>query len=249
MHPPPEASLAATAVDVLPSIAVLGFANLSQDQTYAWLELGIPETLTGDLRRFARFRVVDRSRVMEANQRVSGLQDVAAAVGAAFLVVGAFQHINGHLRLTARVIDAKTGDTVAEAKADGVSSDAFELQDHVATQLAEGLGFSPRRSGCRPTIRETSSLEAYSAWTDGWLKIETLNVRQLPEALDDFGRAIAVDAQYASAYAGLATAEFALYENTRIDAEPRDARRTAPGRSGSKWAGKVCAKRAAASGA
>jgi tetratricopeptide (TPR) repeat protein len=32
-----------------------------------------------------------------------------------------------------------------------------------------------------------------------------------------------VDAQYASAYAGLATAEFALYENTRLDAEPGDA--------------------------
>jgi DNA-binding winged helix-turn-helix (wHTH) protein/tetratricopeptide (TPR) repeat protein len=221
--PAAEPALTGTAADGLPSIAVLGFPNLSQDPTYAWLELGIPETLTGDLRRFARFRVVDRSRVMEANQRVSAIQDIAAAVGAAFLVVGGFQHVNGYLRLTARVIDARSGDTVAEAKADGASSDVFELQDHVATQLADGLGFSPKRSGCRPTIRETSSLEAYSAWTDGWLKIETLNVRQLPDALDDFGRAIAVDAQYASAYAGLATAEFALYENTRIDAEPGDA--------------------------
>ena len=44
--PPAEASLTATAADVLPSIAVLGFANLSHDPTYAWLELGIPETLT-----------------------------------------------------------------------------------------------------------------------------------------------------------------------------------------------------------
>jgi tetratricopeptide (TPR) repeat protein len=40
--------------------------------------------------------------------------------------------------------------------------------------------------------------------------------------MDDFSRAVSCDARYASAYAGLATAEFALYESTRFDAEPDD---------------------------
>jgi DNA-binding winged helix-turn-helix (wHTH) protein len=209
-------------VDALPTIAVLDFANLSADVSYAWLELGIPETVTGDLRQFGRFRVVERFRVIEASRHgnAAAVRDIAAAVGARFLVVGAFQHVHGQLRLTARLVDANYGETLAEAKADGVSSQVFELQDQIARQLAEALGLAPRTEGCRPTIRETASLEAYRAWTDGWLKIEGLNLQEFPAAVEDFGRAIALDSRYASAYAGLATAELGLYENTRIEVEP-----------------------------
>src|SRR5207302_8259292 len=71
-------------------------------------------------------------------------------------------------------------------------------------------------------VRETPSLEAYRAWTEGWLKIETLDTRELPRAIEDFSRAVSIDARYALAYGGLATAQFALYESTRFDQEPRD---------------------------
>jgi tetratricopeptide (TPR) repeat protein len=64
------------------------------------------------------------------------------------------------------------------------------------------------------------SLEAYRAVTEGWLKIETLDVREMPRAIGDFERAVSIDPDYALAYTGLATAEFALYESTRSDHEP-----------------------------
>src|SRR5262249_42145476 len=68
--------------------------------------------------------------------------------------------------------------------------------------------------------RETPSLEAYRAVTEGWLRVETLDVRELPTAIADFERAVAIDPRYALAYTGLASAELASYESTRADLAP-----------------------------
>jgi hypothetical protein len=72
----------------------------------------------------------------------------------------------------------------------------------------------------RGPVRDTPSLDAAKAWTEGWLRIETLSIRELPGAIADFTRAVSHDPRHAPAYAGLATAEGALYESTRYDHEP-----------------------------
>lgn len=79
-------------------------------------------------------------------------------------------------------------------------------------------GASP---GSSPGARDTSSLEAYRAVMEGSLKLESLDVRELPRAIADFERAVKIDPRYALAFAGLASAELALYETTRSDNQPR----------------------------
>ena len=56
---------------------------------------------------------------------------------------------------------------------------------------------------------------------EGSLKLESLDVRELPRAIADFERAVTIDPRYALAFAGLASAELALYETTRSDNQPR----------------------------
>ena len=67
---------------------------------------------------------------------------------------------------------------------------------------------------------EGGSLDAYRAFISGWLRLETLDVRELPGAIDDFRQAIAADHRYALAHTGLASAQFASYETTRSDNVP-----------------------------
>ena len=50
-----------------------------------------------------------------------------------------------------------------------------------------------------PRSRETPSLEAYRAFTEGWLRLETLDIREMPGAIAEFERAVAVDPRYALA--------------------------------------------------
>ncbi|HET7698555.1 MAG TPA: winged helix-turn-helix domain-containing protein [Vicinamibacterales bacterium] len=214
---PPGA--AAAAIDDR-GIAVLDFTNVTGDADAAWLSAGIAETVSADLRALGTFRVVDRWRVLEAVRTAGGsLQAVAAALQVRRAVIGSFQTAGDRIRITARVVDVVSGEAVADAKVDGRLDAIFALQDEVASQFASELGLAARGAAA-PARRETPSLEAYRAVMEGWLRVETLDVRELPRAIRDFERAVAIDPGYALAYNGLANAEFASYEATRADADP-----------------------------
>jgi DNA-binding winged helix-turn-helix (wHTH) protein/Flp pilus assembly protein TadD len=200
------------------SIAVLDFANVSGDRELGWLSSGIAETVTNDLRATSPMRVVDRVRVVEATRRVgSDLSALRAELHLDLAVVGSFQRAGNKLRITARVVDAAGGEATAEAKADGPLEQVFELQDRIVTQFADTL----RMGGRQPrSIGDTSSLDAYRAFTEGRVRLESLEASLVPSAIADFERAVALDPRYAAAHVGLANARFWQYEMSRARNQP-----------------------------
>lgn len=203
----------------LPVIAVLDFSNVTGDRELGWLASGIAETVTNDLRAIAPMRVVDRLRVVEAMRR-SGLDlsSIRADLHLDLAVVGSFQRAGNRLRITARVVDAATGEATAEAKADGPIDQVFELQDRIVGQFADVLWAGGRQIR---TVADTSSLEAYRAYTEGRVKLESLDASFVPAAIEDFERAIALDPRYAAAHVGLANARFWQYETSRATNQPQ----------------------------
>jgi adenylate cyclase len=217
---PPDRSMAASNESGQGAIAVMDFVNVTGEPDSAWLSAGIAETVTADLRALGHFRVVDRWRVMEATRRTGeSLQDVAAGLGTRLMVVGSYQRSSDRIRITARVVDVASGEALADAKIDGPFEDIFALQDRVVAQFSDdlGVGAGPAR---QPIRRDTSSLEAYRAFSEGWVRLEALDVREMPQAIADFERAAAADPRYALAHTGLANAAIVLYETTRSDNEP-----------------------------
>jgi DNA-binding winged helix-turn-helix (wHTH) protein/tetratricopeptide (TPR) repeat protein len=204
-----------------PTTAVLDFANVSNDMSLAWLSSGIAETVTNDLRAAASLRIIDRVRVVEAVRRVgSDLTALRDDLHVDLAVVGSFQRAGDRLRITARVVDAASGEALSDAKADGLLADVFELQDRIVAQFGEALGTGPSRGRVRSTIRETSSLEAYQAFTEGRVRLEALDATLVPGAIADFERAVALDGRYALAHVGLANARFWQYELSRARNQP-----------------------------
>ena len=204
------------------AIAVLDFVNVTGNSDSAWLSAGIAETVTGDLRALGHFRVIDRWRVMEAARRTDGsLHQMAQDLSARLVVVGSYQGRATRVRITARIVDVVTGEAVADAKVDGPIDTIFALQDQIVSQFSTELGVALSHGDSADAIgRDTSSLDAYRAFSEGWLRLESLDVHEIPHAIAAFERAVAADSHYALAYTGLASAELALYETTRSDNEP-----------------------------
>jgi DNA-binding winged helix-turn-helix (wHTH) protein/Tfp pilus assembly protein PilF len=213
-----SATVARDGVAAQPAIAVMDFTNVSGDRELAWLSSGIAETVTNDLRSTSQLRVIDRVRVVEAVRRAgSELSALHQELGLDLAVVGSFQRAGDRVRVTARVVDAARGETTAEAKADGLLEQVFEVQDRIVAQFSETLGVvksRPRATG------DTSSLEAYRAFTEGRVRLEALDASLVPGAIVDFERAIELDPRYASAHVGLANARFWQYEQSRARNQP-----------------------------
>ena len=206
---------------VLPAIAVLDFANVSGDREMAWLSSGIAETVTNDLRSLSTHRVIDRVRVVEASRRAGpDLSALRAELHLDRAVVGSFQRAGDRLRITARIVDADSGETKAEAKADGALDRVFELQDRIVLQFSDALGMGRPGASSRRSAGDTSSLAAFHAFTEGRVKLEALDTALVPSAIEDFERAMELDPRYASAHVGVANARFMQYETSRARNQP-----------------------------
>ena len=201
------------------AIAVMEFTNVTHDPAVDWLCTGIAETVTNDLRSLRGLRVIDRVRVVESAKRTGGaLERLGDDLGIGLAVVGSFQKVGDRLRIMARAVDVRSSEVVADAKADGAATAVFELQDRIVNDMAGALGSKGRSPGRTP--RETSSLEAYRAFTEGRVMLETLEGSAIPAAVEHFERAIAIDPRYAQAHVGLANAKFFQYELSRARTHP-----------------------------
>lgn len=218
---PLAAAVAPVPRDGPQALAVVDFVNVTGDAEVAWLSAGIAETVTTDFTALNHFRVVDRWRVVQAARRVgASLHEIAAAVGADLVVTGSYQRNGPRLRVTARVVDVVKGEAVADAKVDGRLDEVFALQDGIVSTFARDLGVPGAPASGTAGVRETSSLDAYRAYIEGWLKIESLDTNLVAAAVNDFEAAIAADPAFAMAYTGLANAEFVAYEMTRVTTNP-----------------------------
>ena len=94
-----------------------------------------------------------------------------------------------------------------------VRSSSFKAQS--SSSFAKELGVSIVHAHPRSRV-ETHSLEAYRAFTEGWVRLEALDVEEIPKAIADFQKAVAADSRYALAYTGLASAQFARLRD-RLD--------------------------------
>ena len=103
-----------------PVVAVEAFTNVSLDPADVWLATGIAETVAADLDALG-LAVVDGR---------------AGAAGVArWVVTGGYQRLGERLRITARLVEASTGEVVRSVLLDGALHEAFDLQDRIAGAL------------------------------------------------------------------------------------------------------------------
>jgi TolB-like protein/class 3 adenylate cyclase len=92
-----------------PSIAVLPFANMSDDPGKEYLSDGITEQIITSLSKIPRLFVISRTSTFTYKDKPVKVQQVAEELGIRYVLEGSVQQSGAKIRITAQLIDALTG--------------------------------------------------------------------------------------------------------------------------------------------
>jgi adenylate cyclase len=206
------------------SIAVLPFLDLGPGRDDAYLSDGMAEELSDALSQIPGLRVTSRTSAFAFRGQPLDARAIGRALGVSTLLEGSVRRENSTLRVTAQLIDTRTGYHRWSRTYDRELKDVFAVQDDIARaivgELAIQLAGTPAASGSMAR-HPTHNLEAYTLYLQGRYFWNERTASALEKAISFFERAIAADRAYGSAYAGLADAYNVMAGQTYLS--PADA--------------------------
>jgi TolB-like protein/DNA-binding winged helix-turn-helix (wHTH) protein/cytochrome c-type biogenesis protein CcmH/NrfG len=210
--PPGQAPMASIEADrtAQPTVTIRPFETLGNDPQAVLLARGITADLVTDLSKVSGLSVIGFAPM--GGQ--AGGETPTDAPPIRYLVSGSVQRVDERLRLHVHLTDAKTGKQLWSERFDRALSGFFAIQDELGPKILHVLPAKVSEAELRRMAqRHTRNLEAYETFQRGQ---SGLLVRQRAEngtAREMFRRAIALDAAFARAYAGLALTYAADYRN------------------------------------
>src|SRR5205807_1676673 len=145
------------------SIAVLPFANLSDDKQNAFFVDGVQDEILTDLARVADLKVISRTSVMQyKNTATRNLRDIGEKLGVAHLLEGSVQRVANKVRVNAQLIDARNDAHLWAQTYDRDLADVFAIQSEIAEAIAQQLqAHLSSREKAQINTTPTSDLVAY----------------------------------------------------------------------------------------
>jgi TolB-like protein/Flp pilus assembly protein TadD len=122
-----------------PSIAVLPFVNMSEDPEQEFLSDGITENIITVLSKVPRLFVISRQSTFFYRGKPVKVKQVSEDLGVRYVLEGSFQKSGDHVRITAQLIDALTGNHLWAERYDRDLKDIFALQDEITIKILTGV--------------------------------------------------------------------------------------------------------------
>lgn len=208
---PGEASLVPPALPLpdKPSITVLPFQNLSGDPEQEYFTDGVVEDIITALSRFRWLFVIARNSSFTYKDRTVEASEVGRELGVRYVLEGSVRKSGKKVRITGQLVDATTGAHLWAERFEGTFDNIFELQDSIAESVVGAISPQLERIEIERAKRKpTESLDAYDYYLRGMAKLHSGTREALEAALPLFYEAIALDHEFASAYAGAAWCYF-----------------------------------------
>jgi len=187
-----------------PMVAVLPFDNLSTEED-AYFADGITEDITTALSCFHSLQVIARGSAFVYRGRDVPEREIAAALGAQFLVCGSVQRDSNRVRVNVQLLDGTRGLNLWGRRYDRELEDVFEVQDEItATVVSTLAGRVEATQLARARTAPIERLEAYDFLLRGKDHHHRFTAEDCTTCIDMFDRAIEKDPTYAVAHAWLA---------------------------------------------
>jgi serine/threonine protein kinase/Tfp pilus assembly protein PilF len=193
------------------SIAVLPFANLSDDKSNAYFASGIQDEILSRLSKIAELKVISRTSTEKYKSSPPNLREVGQQLAVANILEGRVQKSGDQVRIMVQLINSSTDSHVWAETYDRKLTDMFTVESEVAQKIASSLqakltGFEQMAISMRPT----ENTEAYRLYLKGRFFWNKRTGGDLKTAAKYFEEAIEADPGYANAYAGLAQADLLM---------------------------------------
>jgi adenylate cyclase len=188
-----------------PSIAVLPFVNMSGDPEQEYFSDGISEQIITSLSMVSDLFVIARTSSFKYKGKEVDVRRVGRELGVRYVLEGSVQKSGDRVRITAQLIDAKSGNHLWAERYDRDLKDIFELQDEIAMKILTALRVK-LTSGeqARVHAKGANNITAYLKFLKGREYLLRFNPGDNLMARQMFKEAIALDPQYPGAYSLLA---------------------------------------------
>jgi len=149
-----------------PSIAVLPFANMSDDPEQEYFSDGISEDIISSLSQVPNIFVIARNSTFTYKGKSVNVQQVCRDLGVKYILEGSVRKVGNRVRITAQLIEGTTGHHLWAERYDRELEDIFAIQDEVTLKILRELQVK-LTSGeqARLYSRGTENIDAYLKMT------------------------------------------------------------------------------------
>jgi TolB-like protein/class 3 adenylate cyclase/Tfp pilus assembly protein PilF len=185
-----------------PSIAVLPFANMSNDPDQEYFADGMVEDILTALSRFTWLAVIARNSTFTYKGRAVDVRQVAAELSVRYVLEGSVRRAARRVRITGQLIDATTGAHLWAERFDGDLEDIFDLQDRITEGVVGAIEPRIRKAEIERSRRKRpDSLDAYDLYLRALPHVYAMRPDDNSEALQILEQAISLDPGFAAAFA------------------------------------------------
>src|SRR5437762_5453169 len=199
------------------SVAVLAFANLSDDKGSEYFSDGISEELLTVLQKIPGLHVAARTSAFSFKGKDATAQEIGQQLGVAQLVEGSVRNAGDLVRIAARLTQANTGEERWSENYTRNLKDVVAVQTELAQTIVEQLRGQLTGGAANPTTKAeiqaevraaekggTKNVEAHESYLQGRFFLNRHSEKETDQARAAFERAVQLDPKFALAWAGLA---------------------------------------------
>ena len=212
------------------SIAVLPFANLSEDAGNEYFSDGMSEELLNLLAKVPDLRVASRTSSFAYKGQNVDVREVARQLGVDTVLEGSVRRSGDRVRITAQLIDADTGYHLWSSTYDRELQDIFVVQDEISAEIVRALKVTlgteeqaPMMARAAPPTQDVEAYQLYLQARHQWKRRGEQALRRSIELLE---QALERDPEFARAYSGLAAAYVVLPGYSGEDEAPYSSKAT-----------------------
>jgi eukaryotic-like serine/threonine-protein kinase len=200
-----ERVLHGTAQGRIDSIAVLPFANLSNDPKTEYLSDGITESLINSLSQLPNLSVTSRNTVFRYKGQLTDPEKLGRDIGVRAILTGRLIQTGDELMISVSLEDVRENRQIWGEQYNRRLSNLVSVQQEIAADIYGRL--RPKLEGEERKLlakRPTENVEAYQLYLQGLFYWNKWTEPDFKKAADYFTQAVQKDSRYALSYAGLA---------------------------------------------